>query len=159
MLFRVDHKGVVTEWRKNLGIANTLCWSPDHRTFYFADTLVNEIYAYDYADGAISNERIFQRGFARGAPDGSAIDSAGYLWNCRFGGSCIIRLAPDGSVDRVVEMPVQNITTCTFGGPDLKTLFITTASIVSPPGNRLAGSLFALEVETPGMPESRYFAA
>ena len=159
LLYRVDPKGQVTEWRRGLGISNTLCWSPDRRTFYFGDTLANEIYAYDYADGAISNERIFQKGFDRGAPDGSAIDSAGYLWNCRFGGGCILRLAPDGSIDRVIEMPVQNITTCTFGGPDLKTLFITTASIVSPPGNRLAGSLFALNVETPGMPENRFLIA
>ncbi|MEO6300325.1 MAG: SMP-30/gluconolactonase/LRE family protein [Paracoccaceae bacterium] len=159
VLYRVDTKGQVTEWRSGLGIANTLCWSPDRRSFYFADTLANEIYAYDYTDGAIGNERIHQKGFTRGAPDGSAIDSAGYLWNCRFGGGCILRLAPDGTVDRIIEMPVQNITTCTFGGPDLKTLFITTASIVSPPGNRLAGSLFSLQVETPGLPENRYLIA
>jgi len=87
---------------------------------------------------------------------GSAIDSAGFLWNCRFGGGCIVRLAPDGAVDRVVEMPVRNITTCTFGGPDLRTLFITTASIVAPPGDRLAGSLFALDVDVPGVPENRF---
>ncbi len=158
VLYRVDPKGVVTEWRQGLGISNTLCWSPDARSFYFADTLENEIRVYDYdrASGDISNERPFLTGFDRGFPDGSAVDSAGYLWNCRFYGSCIVRLAPDGSVDRVVEMPVQNITTCTFGGPNLKTLFITTASIVSPPGNRLAGSLFALEVEVPGMAENKF---
>ncbi len=159
VLYRVEPKGQITEWRKGLGISNTLCWSPDHRAFYFGDTLANEIYAYDYADGAISNERIFHKGFGRGAPDGSAIDSAGHLWNCRFGGGCIVRLAPDGSVDRVVEMPVQNITTCTFGGPNLKTLFITTASIMSPPGDRLAGSLFAMEVETPGLTENSFLIA
>ena len=118
----------------------------------------NEIRVYDYhrASGKISNERPFQSGFERGFPDGSSIDSAGYLWNCRFNGGCIVRIAPDGTVDHIVEMPVQNITTCTFGGPDLKTLFITTASIVSPPGNRLAGSLFALDVETAGLSENKF---
>jgi sugar lactone lactonase YvrE len=158
VLYRVDPVGAVTEWRQGLGISNTLCWSSDARRFYFADTLENEIrvYAYDNASGEISNERPFLSGFDRGYPDGSAIDSEGYLWNCRFGGGCILRLAPDGSVDRVVEMPVQNPTTCVFGGPDLKTLFITTASILSPPGNRLAGSLYALEVEVPGMEENRF---
>lgn len=159
VLYRIDPAGGVTEWRKGLGISNTLCWSPDGGTFYFGDTLANEIYAYDYAGGDLSNERVFHSGFARGAPDGSAIDAEGYLWNCRFGGGCIVRLAPDGSVDRVIEMPVQNITTCTFGGPNLKTLFITTASIVSPPGNRLAGSLFALSVDVPGLPENRFLTA
>jgi sugar lactone lactonase YvrE len=158
VLYRVDPNGAVTEWRKDLGIPNTLCWSPDVRLFYFADTLENEIRVYDYdkTSGKISNERLFLSGFDRGFPDGSAIDSAGYLWNCRFYGGCIVRLAPDGLVDRIVEMPVQNITTCAFGGPDLKTLFVTTASIVSPPGNRLAGSLFALDVEVSGMAENKF---
>ena len=158
ILYRIDPQRTVTEWRTGLGISNTLCWSPDARTFYFADTLANEIRAYDYdkASGAISNERLFLAGFERGSPDGSAIDSAGYLWNCRFDGGCILRIAPDGKVDRVLEMPVQNITTCTFGGPHLKTLFITTASILSPPGNRLAGSLFAVDVDVPGLPENRF---
>lgn len=161
VLYRVDPQGAVTEWRQGLGISNTLCWSPDARRFYFGDTLENEIRVYDYdkASGEISNERPFLSGFERGFPDGSAIDSAGYLWNCRFSGGCIVRLAPDGSVDRVVEMPVQNVTTCIFGGPDLKTLFITTASILSPPGNRLAGSLFTLEVAVPGMAENKFHLA
>jgi sugar lactone lactonase YvrE len=158
VLFRVDPHRAVTAWRQRLGISNTLCWSPDARNFYFADTLENQIRVYDYDQvrGEISNERPFFSDFDRGYPDGSAIDSAGYLWNCRFYGSCIVRLAPDGTIDRVVEMPVQNVTTCTFGGPDLKTLFITTASIGSPPGNRLAGSLFALDVEVPGMAENMF---
>jgi sugar lactone lactonase YvrE len=158
ILYRVDPKGTISEWRKDLGISNTLCWSPDAQHFYFGDTLANEIRVYDYdkASGSIANERVFFSGFSRGFPDGSAIDSAGYLWNCRFGGGCIVRIAPDGSIDRVVDMPVQNITTCAFGGADLKTLFITTASIVSPPGNRLAGSLFALQVEVPGLAENKF---
>lgn len=161
VLYRVDPQGAVTEWRQGLGISNTLCWSPDARRFYFGDTLENEIRVYDYdkASGEIRNERLFLSGFERGFPDGSAIDSAGYLWNCRFSGGCIVRLAPDGSVDRVVEMPVQNVTTCIFGGQDLKTLFITTASILSPPGNRLAGSLFTLEVAVPGMAENKFHLA
>lgn len=158
VLYRVDPRRTVTEWRRDLGISNTLCWSPDTRHFYFGDTLANEIRVYDYdkASGAICRERVFFAGFDRGLPDGSAIDSAGYLWNCRFGGGCIVRIAPDGQIDRIVEMPVLNITTCAFGGADLKTLFITTASIVSPPGNRLAGSLYALQVDVPGMAENRY---
>ncbi len=158
VLFRVSSKGEITEWRKGLGISNTLCWSPDGKTFYFGDTLENELRAYDYdiATGSIARERPYFSGFKRGYPDGSAIDSAGYVWNCRFGGGCIVRIAPNGSVDRIVEMPVPNVTTCAFGGADLKTLFVTTASIVSPPGNRLAGSVYTLEVETPGMNENSF---
>lgn len=159
-LFRVDPDASVKVWRRDIGIANTLAWSPDRKRFYFGDTLANTIWQYDYDEttGAITNERPFLRGFERGLPDGSTVDSEGYLWNCRFFGGCIVRVAPDGTIDRVVEMPVQNITTCTFGGPDLKTLYVTTAQIESPAGDRLAGGLFALETEVAGLPENRFRA-
>lgn len=154
VLYRVAAGGEAVACRTGIGISNTLCWSPDRRTFYFADTLANAIRAYDYNGplGEISGERPFFCDFSRGAPDGSAIDSRGYLWNCRYGGGCIVRISPAGQVDRIVEMPVSNITTCTFGGADLKTLFITTAA---KPGERLSGSLFALGVDVPGLPENR----
>lgn len=113
ILYRIAPDGTVTEWRHGLGISNTLCWSPDRSTFYFGDTLANEIYAFDYhaVDGSISGERPFFTGFDRGAPDGSAIDSEGFLWNCRYGGGCIARVAPDGSLAETIDMPVTNITT------------------------------------------------
>ncbi|WP_077963320.1 SMP-30/gluconolactonase/LRE family protein [Ensifer adhaerens] len=156
ILYRIAPDGAATEWRHGLGISNTLCWSPDRSTFYFGDTLANEIYAFDYDPeaGAISGERHFFTGFDRGSPDGSAIDSEGFLWNCRYGGRCIARLAPDGSLAEVIEMPVSNITTCTFGGVDLKTLYITTAG--GGPAERLAGSLYAMRVDIAGLPENRY---
>jgi len=158
VLVRVDPDAQATTWRKGVGIANTLAWSPDRRRFYFGDTLANVIWIYDYdsSTGAISNERPFLQGFARGFPDGSTVDSEGYLWNCRFYGNCIVRVAPDGKIDRVVEMPVKNITTCTFGGADLTTLFITTASAEAPRGDRLAGSLFSIQAEVRGQPENRF---
>src|SRR2546427_10641436 len=78
-----------------------------------------------------TNDR-FWRASREACPDGSTVDSAGYLWNCRFFGGCIVRVAPDGQIDRVVEMPAKNITTCTFGGPDRKTLYVTIASIQAP---------------------------
>jgi sugar lactone lactonase YvrE len=84
------------------------------------------------------------------------MDAKGYLWNCRFFGGCIVRVAPDGQIDRVIEMPVQNITTCTFGGADRKTLYVTTASIEAPPGDRLAGGLFAIRTEVQGQAENRF---
>ena len=93
----------------------------------------------DRHTGAISNERPFLQGFARGLPDGSAMDAEGFLWNCRYYGNCVVRVAPDGKIDRVVEMPVKNITTCCFGGADLKTLLVTTASAHAPLGDRYGG--------------------
>ncbi|MGE6781765.1 SMP-30/gluconolactonase/LRE family protein [Ensifer adhaerens] len=156
ILYRIAPDGAVTEWRHGLGISNTLCWSPDRSTFYFGDTLANEIYAFDYdvEAGAISGERHLFTGFQRGSPDGSAIDSEGFLWNCRYGGRCIARIAPDGTLAEVIEMPVSNITTCTFGGADRMTLYITTAG--GGPAERLAGSLYAMRVDVAGLPENRY---
>jgi sugar lactone lactonase YvrE len=157
VLFRIDRDGAVSEWKRDIGISNTLAWSPDHSLFYFADTLRNTIYVYDYdlATGAIGNERPFFAGFERGVPDGSAMDSEGCLWNCRWGGGCVVRIAPGGAIDRVIEMPVQNVTSCTFGGPELRTLYITTASLGAPAG-RLSGGLFALETGIQGLPEHRF---
>ena len=118
VLYRVDGTGTSTEWRRDLGISNTLLWSPDKSRFYFGDTLKNCIWSYEYdlAGRSIRGEQPFFQGFDRGGPDGSAIDTEGYVWNCRYGGSCIVRVAPDGKIDRVIELPVSRPTNCTFGG-------------------------------------------
>jgi sugar lactone lactonase YvrE len=157
-LYSIDAMGAISKWREAIGISNTLCWSPDHCRFYFGDSLANAIYSYDYNPhtGAIANEKPFFSGFGRGVPDGSAIDSEGFLWNCRFGGGCIVRIAPDGQVDQVVEMPIQNPTTCAFGGESLQQLFVASAGIMTEPSDRLAGSLFELDLSVKGSPEFRF---
>lgn len=157
-LHRIDADANVTIHRRDIGISNTLGWSPDRRRFYFADSLANTIWSYDYdrAAGTIQNEAVFFAGFDRGLPDGSTVDAEGYLWNCRYDGGCIVRLSPEGKIDRVIEMPVSKITTCTFGGADLKTLFVTTASVDAAPGERLAGGLFAIQCEVSGQEENRF---
>jgi sugar lactone lactonase YvrE len=159
-LVRIDPDGIVTEWKRDICISNTDAWSPDRTRFYTADTPPNEMYVFDYdaASGSISGERPFFFGFERGRPDGSTVDSEGYLWNCRYGGHCILRVAPDGSIDRVIEMPVSNVTTCTFGGPDLTTLYVTSAALGTPPGERFAGGLFTIETNIKGLPENRFRA-
>lgn len=158
VLCRIDPEGRVTIHRRNIGISNTLGWSPDKKRFYTGDSLANVIWVYDYdpGSGEISNEDSFLQDFDRGLPDGSTVDAEGYLWNCRYYGGCIVRVAPDGMVDRVIEMPVKNITTCTFGGSNLKTLFVTTAAAQAAPGERLAGGLFAIQCEVRGQPENKF---
>ena len=154
VLYRIDPDGTVSEWKKGLGISNTIAWSPDHRTFYFGDSTANAIYScvYDERTGVISGERAFIAGFLQGHPDGSAIDAQGYLWNARYGGGCLIRVAPDGHVDRILSVPTLNPTTCTFGGPGLRTLYITSARSA----DRLSGSVFAMEVVVGGLPDGRF---
>lgn len=149
ILYRIAPDGTATEWRHSLGIPNTLCWSPDGALFYFGDTLENSISVCKVTAGGIGRGRPHFEGFARGLPDGSAMDAEGHLWNCRYGGGCVVRVAPSGTVRRVVDLPAPNVTTATFGGSDLRTLYVTTAAN----GHRLAGGLFALRVDAPGLAE------
>jgi sugar lactone lactonase YvrE len=93
-----------------------------------------------------------------GSPDGSVVDSGDFLWNARWGGSCVVRHAPDGSVDRIVELPVSRVTCPAFGGDDLKTLYITSAREGMTPEELerepLAGSVFSIQVDVPGQHET-----
>ena len=158
VLYRIDPDGTATEWLRNIAIANTLAWSPDRTRFYFADTLANRIcsYGYDPVTRHIGDELRHFEGFPRGLPDGSDIDRDGYLWNCRYGGRCLVRIAPSGELDRIIEMPVENPTTCIFGGENNSTLFITSASLDAPPSDRLGGCLFSLESSVPGLGPNRF---
>ncbi|MBL0407167.1 SMP-30/gluconolactonase/LRE family protein [Microvirga aerilata] len=155
----------VTKLDQGIVCSNGPCWSPDGKLFYFADTWSGEIWVYDYdqVTGAVSNRRTFtkidtSRG---GAADGSTVDSEGFLWNAQVYDGKIIRYAPDGSVDRVIEMPVKKVTSVMFGGPDLDILYVT--SMAKPPLPRfpgdgvLRGSLFAIyDLGIQGVPEPRF---
>ncbi|MCY3878175.1 MAG: SMP-30/gluconolactonase/LRE family protein [Rhodobacteraceae bacterium] len=154
VLYRIAPDGSESIHLHCLGISNTLCWSPDGGVFYTADTLANEIYSFDVTDDGIKNRRIFFGADERGLPDGSAMDSNGDLWNCRFFGGAILRISADGTLRDVIEMPVRNITTATFGGPDRKTLYVTSASALRNPGDRLAGSLWAIRTDVAGLAEN-----
>jgi len=157
-LYRVMPDGHVSAWDTGFGIVNTLAWSPDRSTFYCGCSRGNIIYAYDYhaANSSISNRRTFVAGIEPGLPDGSAMDEEGYLWNCRFFGACILRFSPSGKLDRVVEMPVSNVTNCAFGGPSLDRLFVTTASLFARDGEDYGGGLFEIPVKVRGLPTERF---
>ena len=147
-------------------LPNAICWSPDGGTFYLGDSHSNLIFAYDYDvdSGAIANRRLFADTTALpGDVDGASIDAEGYLWNARFGGGCLIRFAPDGSVDRILELPVSQPTHVTFGGPDLTTLYVTTARFRLSPeklaAEPMSGALLTLESSVRGLPETPFGAA
>jgi sugar lactone lactonase YvrE len=161
-LYRIDPDGDVTQLTAaEYGITNTLAWTTDGRLLT-ADTLANIIYQFDHASaGALSNRRIFAAGLARGYPDGSTLDAEGYLWNCRVaGGACLARYAPDGTLDRLVDLPCSWPTSCTFGGKDLSTLFVTSARFTMTAAhlatNPQEGALFALDLGFKGHPARRF---
>ena len=121
--------GSVTRVFGGVGIPNSLAWSPDGGTMYFAETLDRVIYAFDYdlATGEIGERRIFAEVSAPGYPDGSTVDAEGFLWNAEYAGWRLVRYAPDGTVVRTVRMPTANPTCPCFGGEDLDVLYVTTA--------------------------------
>jgi L-arabinonolactonase len=148
---------------EDVTLPNSVCWSPDGTVFYFGDSRSNLIFAYDYepSTGNISNRRVFaDTKDIPGEADGSSVDSEGYLWNARFDGGCIVRFAPDGSLDQIVRLPVSKPTHVSFGGTDLKTLYVTTARFRLQPDQLarepMAGGLLSMASEIAGLPENRY---
>lgn len=154
-------KGALTTIKTGVKIPNATCFSPDGRIAYWTDTPTKKIMqvATDPSTGLPIGEWTLFADVAghRGWPDGAVVDREGYLWNARWGGSCVVRHAPDGSVDRVVEVPVSQVTCPAFGGPDLKTMFITTAaknlSAEQLAAEKHAGSLFSIDLDVAGQPE------
>ncbi|MFK3738355.1 SMP-30/gluconolactonase/LRE family protein [Massilia sp. TN1-12] len=141
-----------------VAIANSICFSPDGRTMYYADSATRAIRCCDYAhDGTISRPRVFARpDAAAGDPDGSTIDAEGFLWNARWGAGQVVRFAPDGRVDRILALPARQPTCVAFGGPGLDVLYATSASVGLADPAAGAGGLFAQGLDVRGLPEGRF---
>src|SRR6202012_2538087 len=103
----------------------------------------------------VQNRRVFAENIEHGLPDGSAMDEEGFVWNCRWGGKGILRIAPSGEVVEKIEMPGSNVTHCAFGGNDGKTLFVTTAWMGAQ-SEEMAGYLFAMQVPVRGVPLGKF---
>lgn len=162
-LYRFDPDGRCHKMEDGLACANGLGWSPDDRTMYLTDTIPREIYAYDFdpASGAIRNRRLFAAvPPEEGSPDGLTVDAEGFVWSAMWGGWRVTRFAPDGRVDRVVRLPVEQPTSCAFGGKGLDILYVTSAlqhlTADARARQPLAGGLFAIDVGVKGLPEPRF---
>lgn len=151
--------GKLTKLWGDAGIPNATSFSPDGTTAYWANTRVRKILkcSIDPQTGLPTSDLQDHIIVERGAPDGAVVDAEGYLWSARWGGGCIVRHAPDGSTDRIIEVPVSNVTCPAFGGPNLQTLYITTArqglseeKLAEQPQ---AGSIFTIELDVPGQAE------
>lgn len=154
-LFRIDADALVTPLLSGLGIPNTLLWNEDASLVHFGDSMDGTLYRHAIKpDGQLDPAQVWFGPHARGGPDGSAMDVEGYLWNARWDGSCLLRIAPDGRVERIIELPVSRPTSCVFGGPNLTTLYITSAA--SPLDHPLDGAVLAVEVDVPGKPCHRF---
>ena len=162
-LYRLDPDLSVQVMCTGVHLSNGLGWSPDDRVLYYTDSLRRTIWAYDYdlEIGAMANRRTFARvPEEAGVPDGLCVDADGYVWSAHWGGWRLTRYAPDGRIERVVEMPVPQPSCPAFGGPDLDVLYVSSAAIEMTPADFAkapdGGGLFALDVGVRGLPGNRF---
>ncbi len=162
-LYRLDTQGKVTLVVGEITVANGPAFSPDGKIMYFADSPKGLIFAFDVDPntGDLSGQRTFtQVAKDDGYPDGMTVDREGCLWSAHWGGWRITRYKPDGSIDRVIKMPVPNVTSLCFGGKDYRTLFVTSAArdvdaeiLQKAPQ---AGSTFAIDMDVAGVAEGLF---
>lgn len=146
-----------------IAIANSICFSADGNAMYFCDSVKKIIYRWDgYACGDVSQVSVFaDLGCGPAAPDGATIDADGFLWSAQWGGARVLRYAPDGSVDRILHLPVSQPSCVCLGGALLNELFVTTAqeslSVTMLADEPLAGGLFHAQFDdVRGLPEVRF---
>jgi sugar lactone lactonase YvrE len=161
-LYRYDRRGLAT-LAGGLLTSNGVAFSPDGRALYHSDTPTYTVwrYAYDPATGEASDKQVFARleptETDRGRPDGAAVDRDGCYWTALFEGGRIQRYAPDGRLLAEYPVPARCPTMVCFGGPDRKTLYVTSARTGRSQEELAAfphsGGVFAMPVETPGLPE------
>ncbi len=158
-LYRLDPDRTLTLLLEGIGVSNGMGFTLDRKNLYYTDTRAGKIYLFDYdqATGDLSNQRVFvDVSDEVGGPDGMTVDADGYVWSARWGGSCLVRYAPDGTEVQRVEFPAKKVSCVTFGGDDYTDMYVTTAGgntkAEDGPG---AGALFRLNLGIKGLPEFR----
>jgi D-xylonolactonase len=163
-LFRLTPDGTLTVEETGVRICNGPAFSNDGRTMYHTDTMIGQVSAYSLETHRAAGKRLWRQfeNAAEGGPDGMTVDAEGGIWIAQWGGARVCRYLPDGSLAAVVHLPVSQPSSCVFGGPDLRTLYITSAR-ESLGASRLAreplaGGLFAVDVPVQGVPAARFGA-
>lgn len=164
-LYMIDTDGSARVMDEGIKLSNGLGFSPCERILYYADSGARRIYAYDFdaESGDLTNRRIFvETPPDAGIPDGLTVDVEGYVWCAQWYGGQVVRYDPAGKVERRIAMPVKQVSSVTFGGRDLRDLYVTTAaeywpSDLIPPGfcavAPMGGSLYRMRLDISGKPE------
>ena len=152
-LYRLDPDGRVQVTLRDVTISNGLQWNRAGDTVFYADTPTGRVDSFDFdpASGAFTDRRTFTEISGGGYPDGMAIDEEDGIWVALWGGSAVHRYDRAGRLDLVVDLPVSNVTACAFGGPELRTLFITTSRQGLEPADQPdAGAVFSFDTGVRG---------
>jgi len=147
-LYRLDTDGELTTLLDDVELSNGLDFSPALDTLYLCETMGGTVYRFDYdrETGALSGQSTFvEIPQDNGLPDGLTVDTDGYVWVALYGGHSVVRFAPDGTEDRRIEFPTQDVTSLTFGGPSSSDLYVTSAAHRSDDAE--AGALFRLSLD------------
>lgn len=163
-LYCLDKQGKARELlQHNFTVSNGIAWNVNNSKMYICDSPARRIYQYNFdpATGQLGNFQIFaQIPETEGFPDGLTVDSEGYLWSCHWNGWQITRYKPTGEIDGIIPMPIPRPTSCCLGGQELKTLYVTSASVGLPTSvlndAPQSGHVFALQVDVKGLPEPAY---
>jgi len=162
-LFCIQDATSVRREENGIATSNGVGWSPDRKSMYLTDTFRRTISVYDFdmSSGHIRNRRLFAEiPEAVGFPDGLAVDQDGFVWSAIWGGFRVLRFDPRGEVERELRVPAPNPTSCCFGGPGLRHLYITTARLGISEEELskfpLSGDLFRYEGDMCGLPEPEF---
>jgi len=157
-LHRIDLDGSVETMWRGTGCANGMGFSPDLQHFYWTCSTTYRIFVADYQreTGGLANRRVFHRAAReQGIPDGMAVDRQGQVWSARWDGSALLRLNAQGEVAERVPVPVGRVSSVAFGGPQLDTLYVTTAGGTWEGSTPDEGALYRVEAPVPGAVEFR----
>lgn len=161
-LYRLDREMHLVSCLDSLTISNGLCWSPDSRWLYHADTPKRRIdrYAFDAGSGDLGAGEVFARTDKGCYPDGATIDKLGGLWSAQWGSSRVLRYTACGDVSDVLELPVPQPSCVSFGGRDLNVLAVTSArqglSAAALSAAPHSGDLFLFETSFTGIQDPEF---
>lgn len=153
--YRLDPDGSVRSVLDKVTISNGFDFAPDGSLAYYIDTAEHGIDVFDYSGGPglVNQRRWIDIPEEAGGPDGLTVDAEGGVWVALIGGSAVHRYSPAGTLDAVITLPVSQVTACTFGGPGLDTLFVTTSRLgADMSAHPASGSLFVAQPGVLGLP-------
>ncbi|HLK78746.1 MAG TPA: SMP-30/gluconolactonase/LRE family protein [Streptosporangiaceae bacterium] len=154
-LYRYDPDGAISTVLTGVTVSNGIAWSLDGAHMYYIDSATQqvEVFDYDTALGIPARRQPLARvATETGMPDGLALDDEGGVWVALWRGAAVHRYGPDGRLDVVIDLPVELVTACAFGGPGLDELYITTSRQGLTAAGRAAGALFTARPGVRGLP-------